>query len=194
MPTSWTKNDKGITLLEFNEILDDKRVTTVHLWFRTLLNSTKEKSPEKMKEEIVKMANELYEKQEIEIGKFKVRLPFPLQGYHLVFFLLFQVCVCLEWQESCGNWKKTNRSLSQADEEMLDKSMMRFYHDFIIERDEHRCQLCGEPVQNETAQVHHIWPRRNSKKEIIGPSTSHNLITLCSKCHSSIHPWLEKQE
>lgn len=50
----------------------------------------------------------------------------------------------------------------------------------VYKRDHYRCALCDSPRH---IQVHHVI-----KKSSGGSVTSlHNLITLCSECHSTIH-------
>lgn len=48
-----------------------------------------------------------------------------------------------------------------------------------IYRDNNACKLCG--ATNTRIEVHHIVPRRDN-----GPDSIHNLICLCSKCHSEV--------
>ena len=54
----------------------------------------------------------------------------------------------------------------------------------ILERDEHRCQLCGCTRSfffiNESLNVHHI--DHNSRN-----NNFNNLITLCIYCHKKVH-------
>lgn len=49
----------------------------------------------------------------------------------------------------------------------------------VIMRDNCCCQLCG--ASNTVLEVHHITPKRQN-----GEDTVKNLITLCSRCHSSV--------
>ena len=49
----------------------------------------------------------------------------------------------------------------------------------VLRRDGWRCQSCGSVKQLE---VHHQQFRSHS-----GEDTEQNLITLCSKCHTSYH-------
>jgi hypothetical protein len=52
----------------------------------------------------------------------------------------------------------------------------------ILERDNHRCQLCGD--NTEPLHVHHKY-YQNFKEPWDYPNES--LITLCEKCHNSQH-------
>lgn len=51
----------------------------------------------------------------------------------------------------------------------------------ILDRDDHRCGMCGRPVY-EGAHVHHRQLRSQG-----GPSTPDNGITLCLWCHGWVH-------
>ena len=51
----------------------------------------------------------------------------------------------------------------------------------ILERDDHRCAMCGRPVYD-GAQVHHRQLRSQG-----GPSTPENGITVCLWCHGWVH-------
>jgi len=58
------------------------------------------------------------------------------------------------------------------------------------ERDENKCVICGS---TEDIQVHHVFPKYYIKwlrgsKDI---NSVDNLITLCSSCHSAMHPELQ---
>ena len=55
-------------------------------------------------------------------------------------------------------------------------SEWRIYRAAAVERDGHKCVLCGA---TDTIQVHHINPYRYSKSHELD-----NLVTLCRKCHS----------
>jgi hypothetical protein len=52
--------------------------------------------------------------------------------------------------------------------------------ELILERDEYKCQNCGQSYSN--LEVHHIVPLENGGSNSIG-----NLTTLCQDCHGSIH-------
>jgi RNA-directed DNA polymerase len=54
----------------------------------------------------------------------------------------------------------------------------------IIERDEYTCQLCGNPISPQTAQVDHIRPVERFKRPI-DANVEWNLWTLCISCHKS---------
>lgn len=53
-----------------------------------------------------------------------------------------------------------------------------------IERDNYKCRICGTKISKESAEVHHIIPKRTFKKE--NGDFLENLVTLCQKCHRSI--------
>lgn len=50
-----------------------------------------------------------------------------------------------------------------------------------LERDEHKCVLCGS---DQNLNVHHVFPRKLHKelREDI-----ENLVCVCAKCHFRIH-------
>jgi 5-methylcytosine-specific restriction endonuclease McrA len=52
----------------------------------------------------------------------------------------------------------------------------------ILERDRYICQLCGEKVTAENAQVDHIEPFRKFKQPVEA-NRPENLWTLCIPCH-----------
>mgnify|MGYP002760721558 FL=1 len=58
-----------------------------------------------------------------------------------------------------------------------------------LERDEYECQYCGveEPVA--MLEVHHIIPVR-----LDGGDELENLVTLCQRCHNSLHKLGEDPE
>ena len=49
----------------------------------------------------------------------------------------------------------------------------------VLERDRWRCQLCGT---SNDLHVHHVKSRSR-----LGRDTMRNLITLCVKCHETVH-------
>lgn len=51
----------------------------------------------------------------------------------------------------------------------------KFIHEFILDRDEHKCQKCGAAKK---VLVHHIDGDNNRDR---------NLITLCQRCHLELH-------
>lgn len=51
--------------------------------------------------------------------------------------------------------------------------------DQVLKRDGWRCQLCGT-LQN--LHVHHLKSRAR-----LGDDAIQNLITLCAKCHDTVH-------
>ena len=50
----------------------------------------------------------------------------------------------------------------------------------VLERDNFRCKICGK---DNSAQVHHIVPRRKGGTEQLS-----NLVTLCGRCHMLLSP------
>jgi RNA-directed DNA polymerase len=52
----------------------------------------------------------------------------------------------------------------------------------ILGRDGYLCQMCGQPVTDETAQIDHIKPVRRFKLPVEANDPD-NLWTLCLKCH-----------
>ncbi len=56
-----------------------------------------------------------------------------------------------------------------------------------LRRDKFTCQGCA--ARRTRLHAHHIVPRHCG-----GPDELDNLITLCTKCHKRIHPWLEEWE
>jgi 5-methylcytosine-specific restriction endonuclease McrA len=52
-------------------------------------------------------------------------------------------------------------------------------HQQVLERDGWRCQYCGG---RQNLHVHHLRARSQQ-----GEDTEENLITLCARCHESIH-------
>tara|TARA_B100000749_G_scaffold257283_1_gene226519 strand:- start:980 stop:1393 length:414 start_codon:yes stop_codon:yes gene_type:complete len=56
-----------------------------------------------------------------------------------------------------------------------DKRLQRFWH--------RACFVCGEP---DVTQRHHIIQIQNG-----GRNCKRNVIPICNKCHSRIHPWMK---
>jgi len=54
----------------------------------------------------------------------------------------------------------------------------------ILRRDGYKCKLCLS--DDTTLQVHHLIPVEQG-----GETIPTNLLTLCSMCHETIHPWIE---
>jgi RNA-directed DNA polymerase len=52
----------------------------------------------------------------------------------------------------------------------------------ILERDQYRCQMCGQPVFSDTAEIDHLYPVRRFKRPV-DANTEDNLWTLCHDCH-----------
>lgn len=59
------------------------------------------------------------------------------------------------------------------------KPIKRKLRDEILERDNHKCQICG--ATNRKLHVHHKIKRKNG-----GKTVSENLITLCPSCHGFV--------
>lgn len=59
----------------------------------------------------------------------------------------------------------------------------------VLRRDKHWCQGCNDfPA----TQVHHLgYGRGRHKASLIVPMEE--LVSLCQRCHASIHPWMEDQ-
>ena len=53
----------------------------------------------------------------------------------------------------------------------------------IVKHDNYQCAVCMEKVEMKNAHVHHIIDY--SSDEDLSP---HNLVTLCNRCHSKLHP------
>ncbi len=53
--------------------------------------------------------------------------------------------------------------------------------EYVLFRDEHRCQWCHGKSKDPVLNVHHIESRKT------GGDSPENLITLCETCHSHIH-------
>lgn len=51
--------------------------------------------------------------------------------------------------------------------------------EFILKRDQYKCQYCGREVRNETANIDHVkpWPK--------GKTTLRNLVTSCRRCNKN---------
>jgi 5-methylcytosine-specific restriction endonuclease McrA len=52
------------------------------------------------------------------------------------------------------------------------------YQKKILERDGHKCQICGEVFPADQLEVHHIKPQAKG-----GRHYPANLVTLCWRCH-----------
>jgi len=54
------------------------------------------------------------------------------------------------------------------------------YPEHILERDGHRCRICGKDGAEAKLNVHHKdWIREHNN--------SSNLVTICQVCHHAIH-------
>jgi len=72
------------------------------------------------------------------------------------------------------------RSKDPAPKHLYSSAKWRKLRQFILERDDHMCQECGEI---ETLEVHHII----SANDEVLRFTPENLITLCHNCHNKAH-------
>ena len=52
----------------------------------------------------------------------------------------------------------------------------------VVKRDDHKCQHCNAEEPVASLEVHHIIPVRLS-----GSDELDNLVTLCQRCHNSLH-------
>lgn len=52
---------------------------------------------------------------------------------------------------------------------------------YVLFRDEYKCQCCGKYGDGVKLHVHHIESRQT------GGNAPNNLITLCEDCHKAIH-------
>jgi len=59
--------------------------------------------------------------------------------------------------------------------------------EFILERDNFTCQVCGIFLMDISLEVHHIKPLFKG-----GTNDEANLITLCHECHRVKHLRVEK--
>lgn len=53
--------------------------------------------------------------------------------------------------------------------------------EYVLHRDQHKCQQCKGKSKDKILQVHHIETRKT------GGDRPENLITLCSTCHTNVH-------
>jgi hypothetical protein len=161
---------KKYTLEELNRSLNLKKGSVHFLWIKAILNTFKSKfeSLKSVKSYLVDMANKTLEDPN-QIPKHPI-------------FCLFYWCVFHEWNMHKNTLKE------DEDEKALDNSLMRFYRDFVVKRDNSQCQVCKRSVTLKTAQIHHIWHSSwNLWPKHGGPSTLLNLITLCTDCHNLVH-------
>jgi hypothetical protein len=77
----------------------------------------------------------------------------------------------LDAQERRDAWERL------SDEKYHNQMAYGRIREFILNRDNRECQLCGARG-NGTLHVHHIRKRNDG-----GPDTPDNLITVCPKCH-----------
>lgn len=167
------------TLEELDKHLMLKRGHIHSLWTKAILNTFKSKfeSLQSLKSYLVDMTNKMLEEPS----------RIPMHPIHFLFYW----CVFNDWNMHINVLKEKIANVSREDKEALDNSLMRFYRDFIVKRDNNQCQMCGNFVTLKTAHVHHIWHySRKLWPKHGGPSTILNLITLCKECHSLVHPFL----
>lgn len=164
------------TLGELNKDLKLEKGSIHFLWIKVILNTFKHEfeSLESLKCYLVDMANKTLED----------RNQIPMHPIHC----LFRWCVFSEWDMHVNCLKERYGNNVREYEEALDNSLMRFYRDFVVFRDNCQCQICEKSVTLKTANVHHIWWFSwNNWSKHGGPSTLLNLITLCEDCHNLIH-------
>lgn len=58
--------------------------------------------------------------------------------------------------------------------------------EYVLFRDEHKCQCCKGKSKDNILNVHHIESRQ------VGGNAPNNLITLCEKCHKGYHKGIVK--
>jgi len=57
----------------------------------------------------------------------------------------------------------------------------------VQKRDSSKCRGCGKKFRSEHGfHIHHVIP----KAELAGTHDLDNLILLCERCHTRIHPWM----
>jgi RNA-directed DNA polymerase len=85
----------------------------------------------------------------------------------------------------------THQEIALSREELLEESYwpgferrpgMADLRPEILRRDQHRCQMCNQPVSVVTAEIDHIKPVRRFKRPV-DANTESNLWTLCHNCH-----------
>lgn len=54
----------------------------------------------------------------------------------------------------------------------------------LLQRDGHRCQICGTRLRTDTLSVHHIKPRSEYPELVNDPA---NMTCLCRNCHLQLH-------
>lgn len=54
--------------------------------------------------------------------------------------------------------------------------------EYVLERDNHKCQICKGKSNDSKLEVHHIVFQREH-----GADTEDNLVTLCHHCHTQLH-------
>lgn len=178
MPLILDNRETKFSIEDLDRVLSDDNLVIIHLWIKALMNSL-HLSEKQLKLLLVEYVNRMLEKRPFLSGS----------AYHALFFTLYDWCF-KDWKEIIEIEEQKRGFVSDEDKVALDKSMMHFFHDFVIARDKYQCQMCGKSVTINTAHVHHIWQRYNTKGQVIGPSTLFNLITLCQKCHEKLHPWM----
>jgi len=73
------------------------------------------------------------------------------------------------------------------------KSIPKELVNYIWNRDDHTCRLCGRRLSKGEGVIHHLWKRNEIIPQEIGiprvPSNNHplNLVFLCGPCHAKIH-------
>jgi hypothetical protein len=61
----------------------------------------------------------------------------------------------------------------------------------ILDRDDHKCQICGKPIEGRDAVVHHIKEWKADLDATI-QNKGENLLSLCRACHALTHKQKQK--
>lgn len=70
-----------------------------------------------------------------------------------------------------------------SDKEYQEGEQMGFWNtrEFVLHRDNHKCQHCKGSKEDKVLQVHHLESRKT------GGNAPSNLLTLCKTCHNDYH-------
>lgn len=82
--------------------------------------------------------------------------------------------IVLEW----NNFHPKNSNLQEVDDAENSSQRHRSNKEYIWEKQEGKCLLCGDSIE----QYHHIVPRSKG-----GSNSVKNVVGLCSKCHVEVH-------
>lgn len=109
-------------------------------------------------------------------------------------------------RELCKRWYynnreseiEKNRQYRKENKELFDwyhnKDRFNGMRNFILERDNHSCLVCGDNGSNSKLTVHHIDGKSYASgfKPNEANNSVDNLITLCNSCHHKLHWWQRK--